>query len=127
MHMNHTRVRRASGKSAILHASFLAEPPELIGARSFHDEHRDGVRFPLRSTRDNTNKWAIRPHDVPRHDAVGQDWRFFKLADLVERHLLSRPQISGDIGDPLFLVSFYTNQAVLGFRPLARNLVLALA
>src|SRR5439155_17423764 len=92
----------------------LRSPPQLIGARSFHDEHRDGVRFPLRPTRDNTNQWAIRPHDVPRHDAVRQDWRFFMLTDLVERQLLSRPQISRDIGDALFLVSFYKNRPVVG-------------
>src|SRR5258707_12999322 len=128
MRMNYTRVQRASGKAAILDARLsLGSQPQLIGARSFHDEHRDGVRFPLRPTRDNTNKWAIRPHDVPRHDAFGQDWRFFKLADLVERHLLSMPQISGDIGDALFLVSFYKNRAIVGFRQLPRNLVLTLA
>src|SRR5512140_1443472 len=51
----------------------LRSEPLLIGARSFHDEDRDGVRFRLRPTRANTNKWAIRPHDVPRHDAVGQE------------------------------------------------------
>jgi hypothetical protein len=66
-------MQRANRKSAILHASFLWSEPLLIGARSFHDEDCDGVRFPLRTTRDYTNKWAIRPHDVPRHDAVGQE------------------------------------------------------
>src|SRR5439155_1717891 len=99
----------------------------LIGARSFHDEHCDRVRFPFRPTRDNTNEWTTRPHDVPRHDAVRQDWRFFKLADLVERHLLSRPQISGDIDDAPFLVSFSRNRAVVAFHQLPRNLGRAVA
>jgi hypothetical protein len=45
--MNHTRVRRASGKSAIMDGLYFRSQPQLIGARSFHDEHRDGVRFPL--------------------------------------------------------------------------------
>jgi hypothetical protein len=75
---------------------------------------------------DNTNKWAIRSHDVPRHDAVGQDWVLFQVANLVERHLLSRPQISDDISDALFLVSFYKNRSVVGFCQLPRNLVLIL-
>ena len=66
-------MQRANRKSAILHASFLRIEPLLIGAQSFHDEDRDGVRFPLRPTRANRNKWAIRPHDVLRHDAVGQE------------------------------------------------------
>ena len=50
----------------------------------------------------------------------------FKLAKLVERHLVSRRQISGDIGNALVLVSFYKNRAVVGFRQLTRNLDLIL-
>jgi hypothetical protein len=69
---------------------------------------------------------VIQLHDVSCHDAIGQDWCFFKLANLVERHLLSMPQINGDIGDALFLVSFYKNRTVVGFRQLPRNFVLIL-
>src|SRR5712671_1505127 len=127
MHMNHTRVKRASGKSAILHARLsLRSQPQLIGARSFHDEHGDGVRFPLRPTRDNTNKWAIRPNDIPRHHFICLDRRLFDLADLVKWNFLAWPEEARDVDDPIFVISFHVDRTEIGFRELPKHLVLAL-
>ena len=41
------RIASASGFLEEAVVGFIDTKPQLIGARSFHNKHRDGVRFPL--------------------------------------------------------------------------------